>query len=204
MDSAPNYIDIALMAVMAFFTIRALVRGFIRELVGLVGVVVAVVISAMTYVSLGGMMQSVSGIKGDWWPVVAFILVLLSIFILFTYLGSMLSKLVKKGVFSNFDRFLGLGAGLIKGILVCYLLINIALLATPFQLPDMLRESVVSPYLVRAGRYLVDLVPHDLTRELQERAGFITKNKDLKNSSTQNQGAGGSQPSGGSATGTKP
>ncbi len=180
MDNAPNYIDIVLMAILAFFVVRALVRGFIRELVGLLGVVVAVVISAMTYVSLGSMMQSVTGIKGEWWPAIAFLLVLISIFVLFTYLGSMLSKLVQRGAFSFFDRVMGAAAGLVKGILVCYLLINMTLLFTPFQVPDMLKDSVVSPYLVQAGRYLVDLVPHDLTRQLQEKAGFLSPSKGSK------------------------
>jgi membrane protein required for colicin V production len=79
MNSVPNYVDIALMAFLAFFTIRALVRGFVREVLGLLGVVVAVVISAMTFEPLGDLLQAVTGVEGAWWHAVAFVLVLLSI-----------------------------------------------------------------------------------------------------------------------------
>ena len=192
MDTAPNYIDIALMAILAFFVVRALIRGFIRELIGLVGVVAAVVVSAMTYVSLGNLLQSTTGISGEWWPAAAFVLVLISVFVLFSYLGSMLSKLVHKGAFSLMDRLFGAATGLVKGILICYLLINLALLFTPFQVPDLLKESVVSPYLVKAGRYLVDLVPQDLTRDLQEKAGFLSPGKNKSNSPQNNSRQGSS------------
>jgi membrane protein required for colicin V production len=172
MESVPNYIDIGLMAALAFFIIRALVRGFVKEVLGLVGVLVAVVISAMTFEPLGDLLQSVTGVEGAWWHAVAFVLVLVSIFIIFAYIGSMFARLVQHGPFTFIDRLLGAATGLVKGILITYLLINLMLLATPFQVPAMLRNSAVAPHVIKAGRHLVDMVPFDLTRTLQEKAAF--------------------------------
>jgi membrane protein required for colicin V production len=97
--------------------------------------------------------------------------------VIFSYVGSTISRLVQQGPFTLIDRLLGGGAGLVKGILVTYLLINLLLLVTPFQVPTMLRDSAVAPHVVRAGRHLVDLVPFDLTRTLQERSGLLPAEK---------------------------
>lgn len=163
------------MAVMAVFLVRALMRGFIREVMGLVGVVVAIVASAITYNPLGEFLQHVSGLEAEWWYAVAFALVLVVVFGVFVYLGKGLAKLIHSGPFSALDRLLGGAVGLVKGVLICYLLLNLLLLVTPFSVPASLKESFLASYVIRSGRYIVDLVPEDLTRALQEKSGLIEK-----------------------------
>ena len=70
---------------------------------------------------------------------------------------------------------MGGGVGVVKGVLICYLLLNLLLLVTPLSVPPSLKESFLAPYVIRTGRYIVDLVPQDLTRALQERAGLLEK-----------------------------
>jgi membrane protein required for colicin V production len=175
MQAMPNILDIALTVVTAFFLIRALMRGFIREVMGLAGVVVAILVSAASYRPLGDFLQHISGVEGDFWHAVAFGLVLAVIFGIFVYLGRGLARLIHAGPFSALDRLLGGMVGLAKGILICYLLLNIMLLMTPFAVPKSLKESYLAPHVIRSGRYIVDLVPDDLTRALQERGGLIEK-----------------------------
>lgn len=184
MENIPNYIDIALMGILAFFTIKALVRGFGREALGLIGIVVAVVISGMTYEPLGQLLQAIVGDKGEYWHLVALVLVLIAIFVIFSYIGSIISRLVQSGALSLFDRILGCGIGLVKGILITYLLVNVLLLTSPWQVPTKLRDSAVAPHVVTAGSKLMDLVPHDLFRKLQERSGLLPtrSDRDLKKS----------------------
>lgn len=173
MESAPNILDLALMALLCFFLVRGVVRGFVRETMGLVGVVAAIVISALFYQELAALLERLTKVQGQWWPAVAFGLILVLVLGLSSYLGAALSRLILSGPLSLFDRTLGAGLGLAKGVLVTYLLLNLMLLALPFQAPDSVRRSIVAPYVVQAGRAIVDLLPDDLTTRLQERAGLL-------------------------------
>ena len=169
MDSGPNILDLSLMALLAFFLVRALMRGFVREVMGLAGVVAAVMVSAMAYEPLGKFLGELAGSKSVWWEVAAFGIILALIFIFFTYLGLALSRLVNAGPFSSLDRLAGAGVGLLKGVLVCYILLHLVVLIIPFKLPRMLEGSFMTPYVLRAGEFVVDLVPDEFTVDLQKR-----------------------------------
>jgi membrane protein required for colicin V production len=181
MAQTPNMLDLALLALLAYFLVRALVRGLVRELMGLVGVVAALVVSALFYHPVAEFLRRVSGEPAPWWDAVAFAAVLVAVFTLCLWVGSGLSRLIHAGPFSWLDRLLGAVVGLMKGVLVSYLLLNILLMAMPLALlsnpaaqsGNLVSRSWLAPHVIRAGRYLMDLVPKDLTRELQEKAGLI-------------------------------
>ena len=165
--------DLGFLIILVFFLVKALMRGFVRELAGLVGAVIAVVVSAMFYQELGATLESLTGVQATWWPAVAFALILLVVFAVFLWMGALIRRLLLGGGLSGLDRLLGGAVGLVKGVLICYLLINLLLLANPFSTVAPLRTSVIAPYLVAGGRYMMDLVPSDLTRRLQEKAGLV-------------------------------
>jgi membrane protein required for colicin V production len=169
MDGGPNILDLSLMALLAFFLIRALLRGFVREVMGLAGVVAAVAISALAYVPLGRFLGEITGSPSHWWYVVAFVAILALIFMFFAYLGLALSRLINSGPFSGLDRMAGGAVGLLKGVLICYLLLHLVVLAIPFKLPQLLSESFLTPYVLRAGDAVVEMIPDRLTSDLRER-----------------------------------
>lgn len=182
MAQTPNMLDFALMALLAFFLVRALVRGLVRELMGLVGVVAALVASALFYHPVAEFLRRVSGEPAPWWDAVAFAAVLVGVFTLCLWVGAGLARLIQAGPFSWLDRLLGALVGLMKGVLVSYLLLNVLLMAMPLamlsnpnnaQSGNLVSRSWLAPHVIRAGRYLMDLVPKDLTREMQEKAGLI-------------------------------
>jgi membrane protein required for colicin V production len=169
MGHGPNILDLSLMALLIFFLVRALMRGFVREIMGLAGVVTAVVVSAMAYEPLGRFLANLAGSKSLWWDVAAFGIILVIIFIFFTYLGLAISRLVNAGPFSGLDRLAGAAVGLIKGVLVCYILLHIVVLVIPFKMPRMLEGSFMTPYVLRVGEAVVDLVPDEFTSTLHKR-----------------------------------
>ncbi len=181
MSPSPNMLDIALLALLAFFLIRALVRGLVREIMGLVGVAAAVVISALFFHPVAEFLRRVIGNPAPWWDAVAFTGVLVAVFTVCLWIGAGLARLIHAGPFSWLDRLLGAVVGLAKGVLISYLLLNILLMALPLamlanpggQNGNIVSHSLLAPHVVRAGRYLMDLVPKDLTRDLQEKAGLL-------------------------------
>lgn len=181
MEATPNWLDLALLALLAFFCLKAMFRGFIREISSLAGMIVAVVAAVASYRQVGDFLRRVSAIEAGWWEAAAFAAVLLAVLGVFLWVGSGLSRLLHAGPLGIVDRLAGAVVGLAKGVLVSYLLVNLLLLITPLaQLgnpdPDRanpLKQSLVAPHVVQGGRYLLSLLPENLTQDLQQRAGLI-------------------------------
>ncbi|MBI4797247.1 MAG: CvpA family protein [Desulfarculus sp.] len=181
MESGPNILDIALLVLLGFFIIRGAVRGFVREIMGLIGLVAALFLGVATYKPLAGFLRRVSAIEAGWWDGVAFALVLLVVFLAFVYMAAALARLIHAGPFSGLDRLFGSGVGGAKGILLSYLLLNILLMVLPLamlaqpegQQGSLVSRSLVAPRVIQCGRYLLDLLPQDWTREMQAKAGLI-------------------------------
>ena len=181
MAAGLNMLDLALLAVLAFFLVRALVRGFVREIMGLLGVVAALYAGALAYHPLADFLRRVSAVEAGWWDAVAFAITLVLVFGIFVYMGSGLSRLIHAGPFSALDRLLGAAAGVVKGVLVSYLLLNILLMLMPLGMlanpganqNTLVSTSLVAPYVVQTGRALLDVLPPDWTRHMQERAGLL-------------------------------
>lgn len=171
-----SILDIVLGALLLLFLVRSLMRGLVREVVSLVGLVAAVLLSAIFYQPLAAAMAhwfNLGSTPPTWMEPVAYGAVLLLVIMVFAYLGHILSKIIRTGPFSGIDRLLGAGAGLVKGILVCYLVINLLLLLVPFGVPKSLQRSWLQPRILKAGGYLVSLVPEQWTAGLRERAAKL-------------------------------
>jgi membrane protein required for colicin V production len=181
MESGPNILDLALAALLAFFVIRGAVRGFVREIMGLVGLLAALFLGVATYQPLAGFLRRVSAIEAGWWDGVAFALVLVLVFGVFVYLAAGLARLIHAGPFSGLDRLLGSGVGGAKGVLVSYLLLNILLMVLPLALlaqpegqqGNLISRSLLAPRVMQSGRYLLDLLPQKWTHEMQAKAGLL-------------------------------
>lgn len=181
MEFTPNMLDLALLALLAFFALRGMVRGFVREIMGIAGVVAAIFLAVAAYRPLAAFLRRVSALDAGWWDGVALASLALLVFCLFLYLGSVLARVIHGGPFSGLDRLLGAAFGGIKGLLLAYLLLNILLMAMPMAMlaapgsaqPNLVSRSLAAPRIIQAGRYMLDLMPPNWTRELQERAGLL-------------------------------
>ncbi|CAO0824485.1 membrane protein required for colicin V production [Desulfarculales bacterium] len=173
--------DLALLAFLAFFVIRGLVHGFVREIMGLVGAVATLFLGVAAYQPLAAFMRRVSAIPASWWDGVAFALVLVLVFGVFIYLAASLARLIHAGPFSGLDRLLGCAVGAAKGVLISYLLLNILLMVLPLGMlanPDgesssLVGRSLLAPRVIQSGRYLLDMLPSDWTRHMQAKAGLL-------------------------------
>ncbi|MFH1034038.1 MAG: CvpA family protein [Pseudomonadota bacterium] len=181
METGVNILDLALLALLGFFVIRGLVRGFVREILGLLGAVAALFLGVAAYQPLAGFLRRVSAIPAGWWDGVAFAILLALVFGFFVYLAAKVARLIHAGPFSSLDRLLGAGVGLAKGVLISYLLLNIMLMVLPLGMlsqpggdsGNLVSQSLVAPRVIQAGRFLLDLLPPDWTRDMQAKAGLI-------------------------------
>lgn len=122
--------DIAILAVVGFFALWGVRRGFIRELFTAVAIIAGVLTAWLWGPRLGTALLPHSWsipLRG----ILASILLFLIVFNLVVLIGWLLSKLLARGPLKPLDRFGGLFVGAIKGFLVVVALVIMSF-ATPY------------------------------------------------------------------------
>ncbi len=143
-----NWIDIALGLFMILFIITGIRRGFLREVMGLVGLIVAFVLGVA-----GSPIWSVLIVQELHFPssvatAVSFILIFILIFLLFKAVGSLLHKLVRSSPLRWFDRLGGSIFGLLKsGMIISVFLLILGVFTLPSALSSTLNSSRLVPPL---------------------------------------------------------
>lgn len=139
--------------------IVSVVRGFIREVLGLATIVVAVLLAAWLHARLARLFEGVLQTETQ-----ALLAAFVAIFLVTLVAGFLSMRLLQKFVeFAHiewFDRLLGGAFGLIRGWLIAAV---IFLVLTAFGIQaEAVRSSHLSPYFLPAVRLLAVFTPFDL------------------------------------------
>ena len=158
-----NWIDIILLAILGLTFILGIAKGLIRQMIGLLAVVVGLIL-ALVYYPLASQIFSFVAYK-----TLSHFLGFLTIFLVILFLGSLvsgtLSKLMK-GPFKFMNHVLGGGLGLLKGILICGVFV-FAMLVFPVD-KTALENSQLAPLCIRMTKAVVYLIPQDLKNKFNE------------------------------------
>ena len=145
-----NWVDFAILGVVALSAIISVIRGFVRETVSLV-IWIAAFWAALHFgpdlaAAMSGMIETTSVRM-----VTAFVILFLAVFIVGSLLNHFLSKAVKRIGLGGVDRVLGVLFGIARGALVIALVL-IVIGLTPLTDSAAWRESLLigymSPWLV--------------------------------------------------------
>lgn len=168
-----NWLDITLLIILIVSVAEGVVKGFTRQIVGLVALLLGILMGIWFYGTAGSfLLPYVSK------PAVAKLLGFLLVFVIVQILGGIagwgLAKAMKATGLGWLDRALGAGFGALKAALVGVVLV-MAITAFPFKpLPDAIANSRVAPYLIDASHVLTYLAPRDL------RDGFVETYEKLR------------------------
>ena len=176
-----SIIDIGLVIILGFFAIRAVLRGLLRELMGLLGVIIALLVSSLTYQTLADFLRRVSNLPDFWWEAVSFVAILVIVFAVLIEVGQWLSRLIQATPFSLMDRILGGVLGFAKGVLLSYILLCLLILIIPkesLQTPDSslsrgVAESRLTPAILTAGDQIMQFVPESLTKSFRDKTDLL-------------------------------
>ncbi|WP_114812837.1 CvpA family protein [Paraburkholderia kururiensis] len=153
--------DYAVMAVIALSALRGTWRGFLSEVFGLVGWIVAFLV-ACRFVGL-----VVPWIPANWpggaltqW-LIAFVIIVVGVMLVAGVASAVLSRLVQATGLSGVDRSLGLLFGLARGVVLVLILVALAGLT---ELPKQAfwRDALLRPYAEQGVRELKPLLPEAL------------------------------------------
>jgi membrane protein required for colicin V production len=152
-----NLFDYLLLAITGFSMVLSLWRGFVREIISLIGLVAAFMIagraSGMATELVEGFIPNATAAS-----LAGFGLVFVSVMLLVALVGALIRKLVDMADLTASDRTLGMVFGLARGLLLISLFF---LIYTTYAKPDAayMKNSVLTPYAVQMGEILGKAIP---------------------------------------------
>lgn len=162
-------LDYAVVVLILASAIVGLWRGVVREILSLLGWVLALVAAIMFGGDAGGFLPGSIQNPGLRY-LLGMLLVLVGVLIIAYLLGWMLHKLLHAAGLGWLDRGLGVIFGLMRGLLVVLVLVFIAGLTRVPQ-EKWWRESLLAPYLQTAVLGLRPLLPQEVNKRLKYQAG---------------------------------
>ena len=157
-----NWLDIAIVLIVAFFATTAFSAGLIRELVILVSAVVGVVVAGLFYDDLARDVLVFIDNK-DTANIVAFLVLLGAIYLAGQLIAIMLKQVAAVLLLGWADRLGGALFGLLKGLVVVGVLL-IAFVTFDVGLDGAIEDSALASVFLDAASVLLIILPDEFER----------------------------------------
>lgn len=152
-----NFFDYILISIVGLSMVLSIWRGFVREIISVVGLVLAFVIASRISGDAGSLLSS--WISNDSLAnVVGFVLVFVLVMVVVGLIGAMVRKLIHMADLSATDRTLGVFFGATRGLL----LIGVAFLAYgAYAKADQpwMKKSLLTPYALQLSNWIGKTIP---------------------------------------------
>jgi membrane protein required for colicin V production len=153
-----NILDIAILAILLLFTLKGCLRGLLKEVCSLVGLVAAAVIAFTFYAPLAERVSTWLHLPLQLCVVVVLILLFVLTMVFFSIVGAILSRFVKLLFMGGLNRVLGAFFSLMQGVLILALVLyGLSHSALPHTVESSFNASRLRPPFVEFGS---DLVRH--------------------------------------------
>ena len=163
-----NLLDILLAVLIAWFAVSGIVRGLVRQLFSLGGMV-AGHLAGIRYYAFA---QGALGLSFQYAEAIGYAVVFLAVYLLVRLIGGLIEGQVRKSKLSGSDRLAGMAAGFVKGALLSILIVFLLVIVLPRD-ARLLRESKAAPTAVAAGKRLAALFPERLAVSFREKIGTL-------------------------------
>lgn len=155
----PNWLDIVFAIILISSVIEGLRKGLTRTAVGLAAVIVGLFLALWFYGTVGGFFGT--HVPQQWANVLGFLMIFVVVILLGGLIGALLAKLLKLVHLSWLDRLAGGAFGVLRGALVCAVIVALMMAFTPKPPPGAVANSRIAPYAVGTARILVYAAPHE-------------------------------------------
>ena len=164
-----NFLDLIILGVLGLSTLLAFSRGFVKELLSILGWIGAVIATVMLFAPARVHVRQYIAE-----PLLADIATGVGIFVVTLFLCGIINHWLSGHVRNNglgaLDRSLGLVFGLVRGaVVVCaaYILMAWAL-PNREERPDMVNEARTLPVVERGAAFIMTLLPDDILKQGEE------------------------------------
>jgi membrane protein required for colicin V production len=170
-----NAFDWLMVIIVAMSMTVAFMRGLVRAIFGLVGLVGGFELASNTYTEVADRINFGHGIQSQVSArIVAFLLIALVVSVAFDLVGRGVQRSIRAIGLGWFDRVLGSAFGFARGCLICIALLMVSADVVPQS--QMLVGSALSPYLFALAHDVSFLVPQYLQQEMIDGVFDFKKN----------------------------
>ncbi|MGH6892283.1 MAG: CvpA family protein [Dongiaceae bacterium] len=169
-----NFVDIVVLAVVALSTLLALGRGFVKEVLSVLGWIGAAIATFLIFFYVPQVRDFARAQIAE--PVIADIIAAVALFTISLFALGMvnhyISSRVRGSSLGALDKSLGLVFGLLRGVVLvalAHMAMTDWLLPNKQDRPEVINQARTEPYVEMAANYIKTLVPQDL----KDRAGAI-------------------------------
>ncbi len=153
-----NYIDIIIVVIVFFFAMRGLLRGFVKEIISLAGILFSIW-AAFTYYPV--IVPYLNFLQNSAWRNIgAYIIIFIVGILVANMLIIILQRIISIAFLSWADKLLGCCFGFLKGLLICAILITI--LRAFFNDISTIDQAITIPYLNMLMEYVQTHIPSDI------------------------------------------
>jgi membrane protein required for colicin V production len=154
-----SIIDFFILLIMAWCIVRSAMKGFVREILWLATVLVAIIIAGLFYHSAGPLFKDL--VKTENLALfLAFSLIFVGTLVLGVLVIWLITRFMKFAKIEWFDQMLGAAFGFIRG----WLLVSVLLLGlTAFDVQtERIKNSGLAPYFLPGARVIAVITPYDM------------------------------------------
>jgi len=163
-----NLLDVILAILIAWFAVSGIVRGLVRQLFSLGGLIAGHLAGVRWY----GFAQAKLGLSFQYAEVVGYAVVFLAAYLAVRLIGGLIEGWVRKSTLSGTDRLAGMAAGLVKGALFSILIVFLLVILLPRD-ARLLRESKAAPAAMAAGKWLPAAFPDRFAESFREKVRSV-------------------------------
>jgi membrane protein required for colicin V production len=160
-------VDYGILLVLVLSCVLSTLRGMTRELLGLIGWVVSILVANFTAPQIEDPIVNLLQIKGLG-AALAWALPFAASVVVWFILASVMAPALTRVGFGSLDRWLGVLFGVIRGFGLVLIVFVIAVFGTDGEenLPKIVKDSQSTPLLSRSAHYFSDFVPEDYRDQL--------------------------------------
>ena len=155
-----NLLDYVLITILGYCLIRGIFRGLLKELSSIVGVVGGFY-AAYTYYPLVAKLLSHWIANAGYRNILSFLILFSAVYLVVSIAGVLIKHLMNIVFLGWADRIGGAVSGTVKGVLIATVVIMILTTFLPKN-AAIIRQSLVSRYMMDASATLVKVVPKDM------------------------------------------
>jgi membrane protein required for colicin V production len=154
-----NYVDIAILVLLALAIISGLRQGFIMMVAGILGAVVALGVARLEYADVRHILAQAVG-HSPWLTVIAYLLVFLVVWGAIIVIARKIRLLARLFLLGWLDRLGGAIIGFLQGLIVADLLLYLGRRVPNKQLHHAVKHSLLGPAFAHAFPYISHWFPH--------------------------------------------
>jgi membrane protein required for colicin V production len=162
-----NLLDYIIIILMIYLIVRGLLRGFVREIASLAGIVLGIWIGNLFQPQMTVFLRSYLPFP-RYVPLISFAVIFAAVLVACNIIGWFLKTVFRKIFLGWVDRGLGAVFAILKGVVIIYLVIVMLTFFIPAKTP-LISRSMLAPWIIRSYQSMIGLISPDQYREWKKR-----------------------------------